>query len=127
MATYRVKQDLFAYAPARWSGTDYEWRFGARNEGFTLEADDLDHARALLRSGEAGYRLNPGLLTITLEAAAQLDLTGQPNAIPPDPAPPVAPGPPPVQLGLEVDVPRAIRLPRGQGTAYQHTLPSGEE
>jgi hypothetical protein len=57
----------------------------------------------------------------------QLDLDGQPNAIPPDPAPPVEPGPPPVQLGLDVDVAVAIRLPRGLGIAYQETLTSGKE
>lgn len=32
------------------------------------------------------------------------------------------PGPPAVQLGLDVDVPVAIKLPGGQGVAYQHPL-----
>jgi hypothetical protein len=55
----------------------------------------------------------------------QIDLDGQPNAIPPDPTPLVEAGPPPVQLGLDVDVPVAIKLPRGQGVAYQATLTGG--
>jgi len=126
MATYRVRQALDAYRPARWAGTDYERRFGPDNEGFTLEAASLEDARALLRSGEAGHRLNPGLLSITLEESGQLDLDGR--ATPPpritaalEAIPELKP--PPVQLGLDIDRgPVAIRLPRGLGIAYQDTL-----
>jgi hypothetical protein len=55
----------------------------------------------------------------------QLDLTGQPVPTPPVPTVPSDPEPDPVQLGLDVDVPRAIKLPRGMGVAYQDTLTGG--
>ena len=127
MATYRVRQDLDAYRPARWEGTDYARRFGPRNEGFTLDAQDLDDARSMLRSGAAGERLNPALLTIEPVEPTQLDLTGQPIPIPPAPAPrPSEPEPAMVQLALDMDVAVAVKLPRGLGIAHQPPL-TGEK
>ncbi len=130
MPTYRVRQDLDAYRPARWEGTDYERRFGPHNEGFTLDAPSLDDARSMLRSGEAGQRLNPGLLTIEPEPGPepeQVDLTGRPVPTQPIPAAPSdpEPGPEPLQLALDVDVPVAVRLPRGLGIALQPPLTAG--
>jgi len=54
--------------------------------------------------------------------AKQIDLDGQAQPIPPDPTPPAELDPPAVQLGLDVDVPVAIKR-RGRGiVGWQHPL-----
>ena len=63
---YRVRQNMSAFRPTRWHGTDYERQFGDRNQGFVIDAADDDNARAIVRAQP--HRLNPGLLLIEVEA-----------------------------------------------------------
>lgn len=63
----------------------------------------------------------------TIEEPTQFDLAGQPATSPPASTLPPDPesAPKAVQLGLDVDVPVAIRLPHGLGVAHQDTLLGG--
>jgi hypothetical protein len=55
------------------------------------------------------------------EEPQQIDLDDQPHKIDPGPPAPTELDPPPVQLGLDVDVPVAMKR-GGQVVAYQHPL-----
>lgn len=63
MISFHVCHDFTKYQPRKWIG-DYVRKFGPRNEGFTIEARDIDDAKRIIREE---HRLNPGLLTITAQ------------------------------------------------------------
>jgi hypothetical protein len=60
---FRVKHDFGKSQPA-WRGT-YPRLFGERNQGFVVEARDLEDAKRILRDER---NLNPFYLFIALEA-----------------------------------------------------------
>jgi hypothetical protein len=51
---------MASFRPITWSG-NYVRTFGAKNEGFTIEADSVESAKGILIDK---YNLNPFYLTI---------------------------------------------------------------
>ena len=58
---YNVKHNHSAYRPHSWSG-NYVRTFGKRNEGFTVNAESIEHAKQVCRNT---HNLNPFYLTIS--------------------------------------------------------------
>lgn len=66
-SSFRVKHDFTKSQPAvDWANSDYGRQYGPNNEGFVLEADSVDDAKAKLKSE---FNLNPFYVTIEAEAS----------------------------------------------------------